>query len=94
MWSIDPFQKRPKGLAALPRLVRVYILHTLIGFAISAVFTALVIAYDVVGIGHLVSNVEGGWLAAAVFFILNGIVFSGVQFGIVVMSMDETSPPD
>ncbi len=45
------------------------------------------IALDVAGIGHLVTQVEGGWLGALLFFFLNGIVFAGVQVGVVVMTM-------
>ena len=67
--------------------VRLYIFHCFIGYLLSAVFTALIIGFDVAGVGHLVTSVEGGWLAALVFFLLNGIVFAGVQFGIVLMSM-------
>ena len=64
---------------------------------LSAIFTTLIIGLDVAGIGRLVTHVTGGWLAAAVFFVLNGIVFAGVQTGIVIMMMDydETpKPPD
>ena len=87
-FTLDPFRQRPRAIARLPRVVRLYILHCLIGFMLSAIFTALVLGFDVAGVGHLVSTVDGGRLAAFVFFVLNGIVFSGVQFGIVLMSMD------
>lgn len=81
----------------MPQLIRMYVTHTAIGFAISAVFTALVVAFDVAKLGYLISNVDGGWLAAFLFFMLNGIVFAGVQFGIAVMRMagpqDDDEPP-
>lgn len=83
----DPFAKAPRILARLPRLVRLYILHSLIGFALSGLLTWLVIHYDFANIGHLVTTVKGGWLAAFVFFMLNGTVFAGVQTGIAIMSM-------
>ena len=88
MNTTDPFLHRPRLLAQLPRIVRLYVLHTLVGFALSAVFTALVLWFDIVGIGHLVTHVDGGWIAAVVFFVLNGIVFASVQTAIVIMTMD------
>lgn len=88
MNTTDPFLHRPRLLAQLPRIVRLYVLHTIVGFALSAVFTALVLWFDIVGIGHLVAHVDGGWIAAVVFFVLNGIVFASVQTAIVIMTMD------
>lgn len=84
----NPFRRHPAMLARLPRVVRLYIFNCMIGFALAGTFTGLVLWFDIAGIGHLVSSVSGGWLAALVFFVLNGIVFAGVQTGIVVMSMD------
>lgn len=71
----------------MPPLIRLYIIQTAIGFLISLVFTACVVFFDIARVGYLVSNVDGGWLAAFLFFVLNGIVFAGVQFGITVMFM-------
>ncbi|WP_112322460.1 hypothetical protein [Oceanibium sediminis] len=88
----DPFTRHPRTLAGLPRLVRVYILHCLIGFGISAIFTGLVVLYNIAGIGHLVTAVQGGPRALFVFFFLNGIVFSGVQFGVFMMLLDRDEP--
>lgn len=92
MWT-NPFLRNPRVLARLPRIVRLYIFHCLIGFLLSAVFTGLILWLDVAGIGHLVTHVAGGYLAALVFFVLNGIVFAGVQTGIVIMSMDYDDTP-
>ena len=83
----DPFRRRPPMLARLPRVVRLYILNAALGFALAAIFTGVVLWQNVAGIGDLVRRVDGGWLAALVFWVLNGIVFAGVQTGIVVMSM-------
>jgi len=85
----NPFQNKPRLLSGLPRIVRLYIFHSIIGFALSGVFTALILWTNTANIGHLVANVDGGWLAALVFFVLNGIVFAGVQTGIVVMSLGD-----
>lgn len=80
----------------MPRLIRLYIIQTAIGFAISLVFTILVVVFDIGRLGYLMTHVDGGWLAAFLFFMLNGIVFAGVQFGISVMRMaepEEGTPP-
>lgn len=87
MMTTNPFRRFPRCLARLPRVVRVCILNCVLGFVLSGVFTALVLWFDVAGIGHLVRHVPGGGLALLVFFVLNGIVFAGVQTGIVIMSM-------
>lgn len=96
MQANDPFKTRPRAIARLPRLIRFYIFHCLIGFGAAGVFTGLVLWLNVANIGHLVTHVAGGWLAAFVFFLLNGIVFAGVQSGIAFWSLgvdDATEPP-
>lgn len=77
----------------MPQLVRMYIRHVLIGFAISAAFVVGLIGFDVAGLRHLVLGSSAGHLAGFLLFMANGIVFSGVQFGIAVMSMAEDDEP-
>lgn len=74
----------------MPKLVRLYIRQTAIGFAIAAAFVGLLFWFDVAGLWHLVTHTEDGALAAFLLFMFNGIVFSGVQFGISIMRMAET----
>lgn len=93
MSATDPFRSFPPQIARLPRLVRLYIFNCLIGFGLAACFTVLILWLNVANIGHLVTHVNGGWLAALVFFVLNGIVFAGVQTGIVIMSMEYPGQP-
>ncbi|HDR29754.1 hypothetical protein [Rhodovulum sp.] len=71
----------------MPTLISLYIRQTIIGFILSFVFVALLLHFNVASLWHLVTHVSGGWLAAVLLFLFNGIVFSGVQFGIAVMSM-------
>ncbi|NRB00640.1 MAG: hypothetical protein HRU32_12600 [Rhodobacteraceae bacterium] len=73
----------------MPKLIEMYIRHTLIGFAIAAVFVGLLLGFNVMNLWHLVTHAPGGWLAAFLLFMFNGIVFSGVQFGIAIMSLGE-----
>lgn len=78
----------------MPRIARFYLRHVLIGYVLSAAFTALLLWQDVAGLWHLVTHVEGGWLAVVMLWLFNGIVFAGAQFGIAVMAQagDDESP--
>ena len=79
----------------MPELVKMYIRHTLIGFALSAVFVTLLFFFNIANLWHLVTHDSAGWLAAVLLVIFNGIVFSGVQFGIAIMRMaDEDDKSD
>jgi hypothetical protein len=75
--------------ASTPRLIRLYIRHCAIGFALSAVFVGGLFAFDVANLWTLVSRSEVGLMAAFMLFMGNGVVFAGVQFGISVMRMGE-----
>ncbi len=66
----------------MPQLVRLYIQSVAVGFAISAVFAAALIGFDVMGVGHLILSSNVGWIAALMLVMFNGIIFAGVQFGI------------
>ncbi|WP_298842598.1 hypothetical protein [uncultured Roseobacter sp.] len=64
----------------MPRVVRLYLFSALTGFAAAGVFVALVLWFNIGNLWHLVSGSDMAFMAVAVFWILNGIVFSGVQF--------------
>ncbi|MEM9717545.1 MAG: hypothetical protein AAF826_13610 [Pseudomonadota bacterium] len=85
----NPFQHRPARLARLPRIMRVYIANAAIGFGIAALFTAFLITSNTANLGHLVTSNNDGVLAAFLLFFFNGIVFSSVQFAIVIMTLDD-----
>lgn len=73
----------------MPKLIRLYIVSVAIGFALSAVFAALLVAFDVAHLQRLILGSETGWLAAALIVFFNGIVFAGAQFAIAVMRLAE-----
>ena len=73
----------------MPKLVRLYIVNVAIGFGLACLFTALLIAFDIAHLRHLVFATEGGWLAVVMMVTFNTVVFAGVQFGIAVMRMAE-----
>jgi len=78
----------------MPRLIQLYIRHTLIGFGIAAVFVGLLFWFNVANLWHLVTHSDVGLLAAFLLVMFNGIVFSGVQFGIAIMRMAEPEEKD
>lgn len=71
----------------MPRVVKLYIRSAVIGFAVAGAFVAMIIGFNVVNLRHLVLTSDIGVMAVTAFWILNGIVFSGVQFGFVLMQM-------
>ncbi|MEM6887998.1 MAG: hypothetical protein AAF636_07645 [Pseudomonadota bacterium] len=74
---------------ALPRVVRLYMVSATCGFVASGAFFALILAFNVVNLLHLIFTSNVGGIAAVAFWVLSGLVFSGVQFGYSVMRMDE-----
>ncbi len=77
----------------MPKLIRLYILQVLAGFGLSAIFVGLLLWANVANLWHLVSTSPVGWIAVAMLFFANGIVFAGVQFAISVMRMGEDDTP-
>jgi hypothetical protein len=80
----------------MPKLVRLYVTSVAIGFALSAVFLGLLVWLDVAGLSHLVLQNASGGVAALMLFVMNGIVFSGVQFAIAISHLadDDTDDDD
>jgi TRAP-type C4-dicarboxylate transport system permease small subunit len=76
----------------MPKLIRLYIVNVAIGFALAAVFVALLVWQDVAGLRHLILGSDMGWVAALMMVMFHGVVFAGVQFAIAVMRMAE--PPE
>ncbi|MFQ6548748.1 hypothetical protein AADZ90_012370 [Aestuariibius sp. 2305UL40-4] len=81
-------QKRP-----LPRIVKFYIRHVLIGYGIAAAFVAMLLYFDVVRLWSLISNSDVGLLAVFLLWFFNGIVFSGAQFSVALL-LDADSDDD
>jgi hypothetical protein len=75
----------------MPRIVRFYIRCVAIGLLVSAIFTGLVILFDVAHLRHLFSTSDVGLLAVFLFWFFNGIVFTGVQavWGVMQMAEDK-----
>ncbi|OYU17330.1 MAG: hypothetical protein CFE34_16305 [Rhodobacteraceae bacterium PARR1] len=73
----------------MPKLVKLYVTSVAIGFALGAVFVAMLLWFDVAGLGRLVLASPSGWIAGLMLWAFNGIVFGGVQFGIAVMRLGQ-----
>jgi hypothetical protein len=80
----------------MPKLIKLYIVSVATGFALSAVFLVLLIWQDVAGLRHLIWQSDMRWTAVIMMIVMNGVVFSGVQFAIAVMSLadDDHKPTD
>lgn len=77
-----------------PDLIKLYIKSCLFGFVLSAVFVALLIWFDVMCLAGLSARSEDAVLAILVMWVLNGIVFAGVQFAIAIMGMADDDDDD
>mgnify|MGYP001802096613 CR=1 FL=1 len=73
----------------MPDVFRFYFKHAALGFAVAAIFIRALQYFNNANLWHLISGSDIGIMALAVFWILMGSVFGGVQFGIAVMMMEE-----
>lgn len=73
----------------MPTLIRHYIRQVLLGFGLSAMFVAGLIALDVAGLRHLVLGSRSGWLAGGLLWLFNGLVFAGAQFAVSILLMSD-----
>ena len=79
----------------MPKLVKLYITSVAVGFGLGAVFVAMLLWFDVAGLGRLVLTSPSGWIAGLMLWVSNGIIFAGAQFGIAVMRLardDDDTP--
>ena len=70
-------------------LVRFVIRNALIGFALAAVFVALILWANVGNLRHLITTSDVGLLALFLLWFFNGIVFAGAQTSVSVLLMTE-----
>lgn len=73
----------------MPKLIKLYIVNVAIGFALAALFVAMLLWFNIANLWHLVSGSDKGWLAVLILWVSNGIIFAGVQFAIAVMRMKD-----
>ena len=78
----------------MPKLIKLYIQQVLIGFGLSAVFTAILVYFDIGNLQRLLLGSSDGLLGLFLIFFFNGLVFAGVQFAIRIMRMGQEDDDD
>lgn len=73
----------------MPKLIRLYIVNVLIGFALAGLFVAMLLWFNIANLWHLVTHSDKGLLAVLLLWLANGVVFAGVQFAIAVMRLKD-----
>ena len=71
----------------MPKLIKLYIQQVIIGFGLSAAFTAILVYFDIANLQRLLLGSSDGLLGLFLIFFFNGLVFAGVQFAIRIMRM-------
>lgn len=73
----------------MPDHIRMILKHGLIGFGISVSFTAMILAFNVGNLWHLVTNTAEGPVAVAMLVMFGTVTFGSAQIGYMIMSMGE-----
>ncbi|MEL6169306.1 MAG: hypothetical protein AAFR35_11480 [Pseudomonadota bacterium] len=77
----------------MPAIFRFYVRHSIVGFAVAALFVAAIYATDMFGLWSMVRKSPDAVLVTLIFWVLNGLVFAGVQTGVAVFLMAEHDAP-
>ncbi|MGF1649659.1 MAG: hypothetical protein ACFCUN_04355 [Hyphomicrobiaceae bacterium] len=70
-------------------LIRLILVNSAIGFAAAAVFVALLLAFDIAGLGTLVAGSDVALLAVVMLVGSTGLTFASVQVGVAIMAKSE-----
>lgn len=73
-------------------LVRLFLVHALIGYAISTAFVGSFLIFDIGGLATLVA-VQNAQPAMLLLWFFVGLTFASVQMGMAVMSLADPPPP-
>ncbi|MEM9845311.1 MAG: hypothetical protein AAF965_10965 [Pseudomonadota bacterium] len=73
----------------MPPIGRIVVTNVGVGFVLAAVFVALLLWFNIGGLGHLVSVVGGGWLMLLPLWVMFGGLFTCVQFIIAGLCDDD-----
>lgn len=77
-----------------PNLMRLYLRHCAVGFALSAVFVGLILWFDVGNLASLILGSDVGLLAVFLLWFFHGTIFGSVQFAVMVMLKTENDDDD
>ena len=73
----------------MPSLVSFFVKHILIGFAIAAIFVAMLLYLDINGLQTMIIKDEMWYLALFLLWFGNATVFGALQVAYAVMTMAE-----
>lgn len=71
----------------MPFLVRFLVTHAVIGISVAAALVGGMVAFDIAGLGKLLTTSEDGLLALVLLTFGLGVTFGSVQMGFAVMLM-------
>jgi len=77
----------------MPFLVRFLVTHAVIGVSLAVVLVVAMVAFDVAGLGALMTSSEDGLLALTLLTFGLGVTFGSVQMGFAVMLMSDGEEP-
>jgi hypothetical protein len=73
-------------------LVRLFIVHTLIGYGLATLFVGALIGFDLGGIATLIANQDAEPFILLLWFFV-GLTFASAQMGMAIMSLTDEQPP-
>lgn len=78
----------------MPDHIKMILKHAFIGFGISVAFTAMILAFNVGNLWHLVTHTAEGPIAVIMLVIFGTITFGSAQIGYKIMSLAEEEDND
>jgi hypothetical protein len=78
----------------MPNHIAFILRHALIGFGLALVFVAMLLAFDVAGLWHLVTHTAEGPIAVVMLVVFFTITFGAVQIGYQIMMLGEDDDDD
>lgn len=78
----------------MPDHIRMILRHAAIGFGISVSFTAMILAFNVGNLWHLVTHTVEGPIAVLMLVVFGTITFGSAQIGYRIMLLGEENDSD
>ena len=78
----------------MPDHIAFILRHALIGFVLALVFVAMLLAFDVAGLWHLVTHTADGPIAIVMLVVFFTITFGAVQIGYQIMMLGDDDDDD
>jgi len=78
----------------MPQHIRFILRHAAYGFVLALVFVGMLLAFDVVGLWHLVTHTAEGPIALIMLVVFCTITFGSAQIGYKIMTLAEDDDDD